>query len=114
MIAICHILLPQIDAVEWIGKHITTMTKDELVEALSAKAGASKAVASELVNALVDEITAALVKGDKVALPGLGVFSVGHRKARQGVNPRTGEKLQIPAMNVAKFKAAKALKEAVR
>lgn len=90
------------------------MTKEELVEALASKTGVSKAVAGEMLAAFVDGVTAALSKGDKVALPGFGVFSVSQRAARQGVNPKTGEKLQIPAMKVAKFKAGKALKEAVR
>lgn len=90
------------------------MTKEELVEALASKTGVSKAVAGEMLAAFVDGVTATLSKGDKVALPGFGVFSVSQRAARQGVNPKTGEKLQIPAMKVAKFKAGKALKEAVR
>lgn len=90
------------------------MTKDELADAVASKTGVSKAVAGEMLAAFVDEVTKALTGGDKVALPGFGIFSISHRAARAGVNPKTGEKLQIPAMKVAKFKAGKALKEAVR
>jgi len=90
------------------------MTKDELAEAIASKTGVSKAVASEMLAAFVDEVTKALTADDKVALPGFGIFSLSHRAARAGVNPKTGEKLQIPAMKVAKFKAGKALKDAVR
>jgi len=90
------------------------MTKDELADAVASKTGVSKAVAGEMLAAFVDEVTKALTQDDKVALPGFGIFSISHRAARAGVNPKTGEKLQIPAMKVAKFKAGKALKEAVR
>jgi len=90
------------------------MTKEEFVQAIADKSGVSKAVAGEMLNAFTDIVTATLTQKDKVTLPGFGVFSTGARAARQGVNPRTGEKLQIPAMNVAKFKAGKALKDAVR
>ncbi len=90
------------------------MTKEELVEAVASKTGVSKAVAGEALAAVLDAVTSALAKGDKVALPGFGAFSANKRAARQGVNPKTGEKIQIPAMTVPKFKAGKALKDAVR
>jgi len=90
------------------------MTKEELVEAVAAKTGVAKAVAGEMVAAFVDAVTKTLSRGEKVALPGFGIFVVSQRKARQGVNPKTGAKLQIPAMTVPKFRAGKALKEAVR
>ncbi|MDX1535329.1 MAG: HU family DNA-binding protein [Candidatus Spechtbacterales bacterium] len=90
------------------------MTKDELLDSLANKAGVTKKDANEVLNAFTDTVTDALVKGDTVTLTGFGTFSVSHRKARQGVNPATGEKLQIPAMDVPKFKAGKTLKEAVK
>ncbi|MFC1701078.1 HU family DNA-binding protein [Patescibacteria group bacterium] len=89
------------------------MTKDELIESV-AKGCCSKKEASEAVAAVFDSITQALSKGDKVALTGFGVFSVSKRKARQGVNPRTGEKIKIAATTVPKFKAGKSLKDAVK
>jgi len=90
------------------------MTKDQLIEAVAAKVGISKKQGEEMMEAVLDSITKALQKGDKVVLTGFGAFVVSHRKARAGVNPKTGAKIQIPAMKVPKFKAGKALKEAVR
>ncbi|OGZ35927.1 MAG: DNA-binding protein HU [Candidatus Portnoybacteria bacterium RIFCSPHIGHO2_02_FULL_39_12] len=89
------------------------MTKDELIEAIASHCD-SKKQASEVVNAVLDAITKALSKGDKVALTGFGVFSISNRAARTGVNPRTGEKIKIAATKVPKFKAGKALKDAVK
>lgn len=89
------------------------MTKDELIEA-AASVCSSKKEASEAVNAVFDAITKALSKEEKVALTGFGVFSVSRRAARMGVNPRTGEKIKIAATKVPKFKAGKALKDAVK
>ncbi len=67
-----------------------------------------------MVDAILDNISKALSKGDKVVLTGFGAFSISKRAARAGVNPKTGAKIQIPAMKVPKFKAGKALKEAVK
>lgn len=92
----------------------TIMTKDQVIEAVAAKCGCSKKQTEECVEAVLDSITKALQKGDKVMFTGFGAFVVSNRKARQGVNPKTGAKLQIPAMKVPKFRAGKALKEAVR
>lgn len=89
------------------------MTKDQLVEAV-ARVCDSKRQANEAVNAVLDAITKALSKGDKVTLPGFGAFSVSKRAARMGVNPRTGAKIRIAATKVPKFKAGKALKDAVK
>ena len=66
------------------------------------------------VEAVFDTITGALSKGDEVAVAGFGAFKTSKRAARQGVNPRTGEKISIAATTVPKFKAGKALKEAVK
>lgn len=90
------------------------MTKDQLVEAIAEKTGTSKAVAGEMVNAFIETVTATLSKGDSVTLTGFGSFLVSHRAARKGRNPQTGAELQIPEMDVPRFKAGKALKDAVR
>lgn len=90
------------------------MTKDQLIEAVAAKCGCSKKQTGECLEAVLEEITKALQKNDKVAFTGFGAFVISHRKARQGVNPKTGEKIQIPAMKAPKFRAGKALKEAVK
>jgi len=89
------------------------MTKEELIEVV-AKGCCTKKEAADAVNAVLDGITKALTKGDKVALTGFGTFSVSKRAARMGVNPRTGAKIKIAARTVPKFKAGKALKEAVK
>jgi DNA-binding protein HU-beta len=90
------------------------MTRDNLVEQMASKAGVTKTQADAVLRAFTDVVTAALTQSDSIGLTGFGTFQVSNRSARQGVNPRTGEKLQIPAMNVPKFKAGKALKDAVR
>ena len=90
------------------------MTKDQLIDAVAAKCGLSKRQVGECLEAVLDGITKALQKDDKVAFTGFGAFVISNRKARQGVNPKTGAKIQIPAMKVPKFRASKALKDAVR
>jgi DNA-binding protein HU-beta len=90
------------------------MTKDQLIEAVAGKVGVSKKQGEEFMQALLDEITKALQKNDKVVLTGFGAFVISNRKARAGVNPKTGAKIQIPAMKAPKFRAGKALKEAVK
>lgn len=93
---------------------LIVMTKDELVTIMGDKAGLSKSQAAAALDAFTDAVTGVLSKGDSVTLTGFGAFSVSHRAARAGRNPQTGEALQIPAMDVPKFKAGKALKVAVR
>ena len=91
------------------------MTKDELVDAVAAKTDASKKDTETTVNAILETITKTLVDGGKIAFTGFGTFSINKRAARTGVNPQHPEqKIQIPAMNVPKFKAGKSLKDAVR
>lgn len=91
------------------------MKKPELVEAVMQATGIEvKKQAVEFVDSVFDIITKALVKGDEVAIPGFGSFKVAKRAARMGVNPKTGEKIQIAASIKPKFRAAKALKEAVK
>jgi DNA-binding protein HU-beta len=85
------------------------MNKSELVAAVAAQAGLTKAQAQKAVEATVDAIAGALKNGDKVQLVGFGTFSVTEKAAREGVNPATGAKIQIPAKKVAKFKAGAGL-----
>jgi DNA-binding protein HU-beta len=89
------------------------MNKAELIDAVASAANLSKADASRAVDAVVDSISKALKKGQQVAVVGFGTFSVKHRSARSGRNPRTGETISIAASNVPGFKAGKALRDAV-
>jgi DNA-binding protein HU-beta len=89
------------------------MNKAELVDAVASAANLSKADAGRAVDAVVNSVTAALKKGQQVAVVGFGTFVVKHRAARSGRNPRTGETIKINASNVPGFKAGKALKDAV-
>ncbi len=90
------------------------MNKSELVAAVAAKAELSKKDAEAAVAAVVASITDALADGDKVSLVGFGTFETRKRAAREGQNPRTGEKIKIKAAKVPAFKAGKALKDAVK
>jgi DNA-binding protein HU-beta len=90
------------------------MNKDQLIDIVSGKCGLSKKQTNECLETILENITKALQKNDKVILTGFGAFVAAKRKARQGVNPKTGAKIQIPAMTVPKFRAGKALKDAVR
>lgn len=90
------------------------MTKTELIEQVAKTTGLSKAASEKAVNAVIESITMALKKKDKVTLTGFGTFLVSRRKAKKGVNPQNpDERITIPAANVPKFKPGKALKEAV-
>lgn len=89
------------------------MNKAELIDAVADKSGLSKAEAGKSVDALIEVITRALKKGDKVSLVGFGVFSVRKRAARKGRNPKTGDAIQIKAGKSPGFKAGKAFKDAV-
>lgn len=91
------------------------MNKAELSQVLAEKLNVSKKEAEDMINTMVDVITATLKKGDEVVLTGFGAFSAKMRAARTGVNPqRPTEKIQIPAVKVPKFKAGKALKDALK
>ena len=90
------------------------MNKTELVAAIAAKAEISKKDAEKAVAAFVDVVTDALKKGDDVALIGFGSFKVTESAAREGINPRTGEKIKIAASKRPTFKAGAALKNAVK
>lgn len=89
------------------------MNKSELIAAIAAKTGETKKDAEATLNAFVDVVTDALVKGDKVQLVGFGTFEVRKRAARKGRNPQTKEEIKIPASKAPVFKAGKALKELV-
>ena len=90
------------------------MNKVDIVEAVHAKLSGTKKSAEEAVDTVFDTITASLAKGQEVSISGFGAFVTKKRAARQGVNPRTGEKIQIKATTTPKFRAGKNLKEAVR
>lgn len=90
------------------------MRKDGLVDAVMRKAGIEKRKqATEAVDAVFETIKKTMSRGEEVGIAGFGSFKVVRRKARMGINPKTQEKIQIPAANRPKFQAGKALKEAV-
>lgn len=89
------------------------MKKADLIEAVAAKAGVSKAEAGRVVDATFEVITGSLKKGDKVPVAGFGTFAVSKRAAREGRNPQTGATVKIPARNAVTFKPGTALKDAV-
>ena len=89
------------------------MSFEDLKSAVAAKAGLSKAQTDQALTAFMEHLTTSLAQGDKVSLPGVGQFDVAERAARQGRNPQTGEAIEIPASKAVKFKAGKALKDAV-
>lgn len=87
------------------------MNKAELIEEITNKTGLTKKDTRNVVNAVVETITSTLKKGESMTLIGFGTFQVIERKARTGVNPQTGETIQIPAKKVPKFRAGKELRE---
>ena len=89
------------------------MNKSELIAKIADVSGLSKADAKKALDATVDVLKEALVAGEKIQLVGFGTFAVAERPAREGINPATKEKIQIPARKVAKFKAGAELSEAV-
>ena len=90
------------------------MNKQALVELIHGKIGGTKVQAEEVVESLIDAIVNTLKKGDEVSIAGLGIFSVKPRAARTARNPKTGEPVKVAATRVPKFRAAKALKDAVK
>ena len=90
------------------------MNKAALADKVHGVLGGTKADAERAVEAVIDGIVEGLKKGGEVSIAGLGIFEAKTRAARTGCNPRTGESIQIPAMRVPKFRAAKALKDAVK
>ena len=89
------------------------MNKSELIEAIAQEAGISKAAAAKALDATTNAVTNALKNGDTVTLVGFGTFYVGERAERQGRNPKTGAPLTIAAAKTPKFRADKALKDAL-
>ncbi len=90
------------------------MNKSDLIDAMRDAMGTTRADAERAVEAFINTVTDSLKKGDQVAIAGLGIFEAKMRAARTGRNPRTGEAIEIKAMRVPKFRAAKALKDAVK
>ena len=89
------------------------MNKSELIDAIAADSGLSKADAGRALDGFTSAVSGALKDGGSVSMVGFGTFSVKHREARSGRNPRTGETIKIKASNNPSFKAGKALKDAV-
>ncbi|MCF6222682.1 MAG: HU family DNA-binding protein [Flavobacteriaceae bacterium] len=89
------------------------MNKSDLIEAMAADAGISKAAAGKALDSMMTNVKSVLKGGGKLSLVGFGSFSVSARAARDGRNPQTGASIKIPARNVVKFKAGSELKDAV-
>lgn len=89
------------------------MNKTELVAAVAEQADISKKDAEKVLKAFVDVVTEEMKKGEKVQLVGFGTFEISERAAREGRNPQTGKTMKIEACKAPKFKAGKALKDAV-
>jgi DNA-binding protein HU-beta len=89
------------------------MTKADLIDALAAKLGGSNTDAGRALEAVTAAIQEALAQGEEIKVPGFGTFAVTERAASEGRNPRTGEKIAIPAAKVVKFKVGATLKKAV-
>nr|WP_308610127.1 HU family DNA-binding protein [Massilia frigida] len=106
-----------IRAADFFSPHIlcngAQVNKTELIEEIAKSADITKASATRALDAMIEAVTASLQKNDSVTLVGFGTFSVGERAARTGRNPRTKEAIKIAAAKVPKFKAGKALKDAV-
>ncbi|MBE7562274.1 HU family DNA-binding protein [Acidithiobacillus sp. HP-6] len=89
------------------------MNKSELIEKIAEEAGVTRAAAGHTLDAAIKVVTAALKEGDQVTLVGFGSFLVSEREARKGRNPATGAEIMISASRTPKFKAGKALRDAV-
>jgi DNA-binding protein HU-beta len=87
--------------------------KGDVINAIAEQAGISKKEATAAFDAFVDYISSTCQSGERCAVPGLGSFSVSQRKAREGRNPRTNEKITIPASKNVRFKAGKDLRDAI-
>lgn len=89
------------------------MNKGDLIDAIAAEAGVTKADAGKAVDALINAVTKSVKKGDKVTIPGFATFEKIARPARKGRNPATGKEITIAAKNAVKIKAGKSLQDAV-
>ncbi len=90
------------------------MNKQDLISLVQGIVGGTKVQAEEVIEAIIGSITKTLKEGGEVSISGLGIFSAKTRAARSARNPRTGDIVQVPSMKVPKFRAAKALKDAVK
>ena len=90
------------------------MNKASIAEKVQEILGGTKVQAEQVVDTIIDSIVMTLKKGEEVSIAGLGIFSAKQRAARTARNPRTGEAIKVAAMRVPKFRAAKALKDAVK
>lgn len=90
------------------------MNKSDLTSLVATQASLSKATADSVVNVVFAAISDALARGEAVTIAGFGTFSIKARQAREGRNPRTGERIAIPASKVPSFKAGKGLRDAFR
>jgi DNA-binding protein HU-beta len=90
------------------------MNKAAIVDAVHQVLGGTKVQAEQAVDTVINSIVNTLKKGEEVSIAGIGIFSVKMRAARDARNPRTGETIKVAAMKVPKFRAAKALKDAVK
>ena len=90
------------------------MNKADIINKVHETVGGTRADAERAVETMIDSVVDSLKSGNEVSIAGLGIFSAKMRNARTGRNPRTGETIEIPAMRVPKFRAAKALKDAVK
>ncbi len=90
------------------------MNKTELVKAIAEKANLKVSETEKLVNSFIDTVSVTLKKKGKVTLVGFGTFAVAHRKQKTGINPKTGQKINIKAKDVPVFRAGKALKDKVK
>lgn len=90
------------------------MNKADIINKVHEELGVTKADSERAVETMITSIIETLKSGQEVSIAGLGIFSVKQREARTARNPRTGESIDVPAMRVPKFRAAKALKEAVK
>lgn len=90
------------------------MNKTDLINAIAEKANLSKVQAKAALDATINTISEQLANGDKVALIGFGTFAVSEKTARTGINPRTKEKIEIPARKAVKFKAGAELNDVVK
>ncbi len=90
------------------------MKKQDFIKAVASAAGLSQDAVQKALASMIDVVTGELKRGSEVNITGFGAFKISKRAARNGVNPRTGESIKIPAMNSPVFRAGKTLKESVR
>ena len=95
-------------------ENMETVKKSQLGQMLGEKMGVTKKQGLEWLDVFIEMITDNLKKGNKINITGFGIFKVADRKAREGINPRTGEKIHIAASKKPRFTAGKILKEAIR